>query len=152
MNNMNIISIQDGDSITIASDELSHLPRRFRLADIDAPEKGEPYYRDSINALRSMMRYEGLRIELTSRYGERPDCFGRVIGYLHNDECLVNLKMIELGMAACWWPKGPSQYSQQMLEAQESARREVRGIWNQRMHRLCNIRPGDLHRHHPRLA
>src|SRR5262245_20840611 len=53
-----VVVIVDGDTVDIrfAGDSDRTKPYRVRLAEIDAPEKGQPYGKEAANELRALVR------------------------------------------------------------------------------------------------
>jgi len=119
-----IISLDDGDSgvLLVGKDSV-----RFRLLDIDTPEKrgGQAFWKASKKYLSNLTEGHTLRIEGggTDRYHRRlvmlylPDALG--------GHC-INMEMVRTGHA--WW-NWPFSRDINYRWAEDSARALRRGIW-----------------------
>ncbi|MBT3297286.1 MAG: hypothetical protein HN383_18615, partial [Verrucomicrobia bacterium] len=108
---------------------------RVRLADIDAPEMGQPYGPEAKAALVDMIG--GKLVVVT--YGRR-DRYGRILGTIFSGECntyppncgaerssgWVNLAMVQAGHA---WSYRHARKTGAVAEAERAARREGIGLW-----------------------
>ncbi len=116
-----VVGITDGDTVTVLDGELRQ--HKIRLADIDAPEKGQPFGTRARAELGEMVFGK----EVTVRPATK-DRYGREVAslYLGDQGKSVNLRMVENGMA--WWY---TQYSRDT--AFQSAEREAKsgrtGLW-----------------------
>lgn len=115
-----VIAVIDGDTLLI----LHHgQPRKVRLADIDAPEKGQDFGRAAGRSLADMV--SGKQVEITSR---ATDQYGRLVAAITVDGLDVNAEQVRRGMAwqYAWHTRNPPY---QALE--EAARKAHRGLWAQ---------------------
>lgn len=112
-----VIKIIDGD--TILTDK-----GKVRLAGINAPEKGEKYYNDSLNFLNSLIGKEVYMI----KNKENKDKYGRLLRYVYYKKNLINEELLRKGLAHLYYYKYDSNYKR-LKEAEEKAREEERGIW-----------------------
>jgi endonuclease YncB( thermonuclease family) len=115
-----VVSIQDGDTITILVEDTTY---RIRLYGIDCPERGQAYGTAARN-------YTGERCfgdtVLIRSHGT--DKYGRLLGeVILADSTNLNELLVGAGMA--WWYK---KYVQsEVLESLEKEAREYgRGLWN----------------------
>ena len=87
-----VISVADGDTITILVDKTKH---RIRLAEIDAPElKGQPYGKASKAHLSALVYNKLVLVEYTKK-----DRYGRLIGTVTSQKVNVNEAMVIAGLA-----------------------------------------------------
>lgn len=116
-----VVGITDGDTVTVLDGE--HRQHKIRLADIDAPEKGQPFGTKARAELSGMVFGEEVTVRAATR-----DRYGREIAslYLGDQRKSVNLQMVEKGMA--WWY---TQFSRDT--AFQAAEREAKsgktGLW-----------------------
>lgn len=115
-----VIQVIDGDTIITAGGY------HVRYIGIDAPEKGEAYYLESIQLNKDLT--EGKRVRLEKDISEK-DKYGRLLCYVYVDDILINAEMVRLGYAyAKAYP--PDIKYQPYLEAMEmEAKQKKRGIW-----------------------
>ncbi len=119
-----VVGVTDGDTVTVLDGELRQ--HKIRLADIDAPEKGQPFGTRARAELGELVFGK----EVTVRSATK-DRYGREIAslYLGDQRKSVNLLMVEKGMA--WWY---TQYSRDT--AFQAAEREAKsgrtGLWADR--------------------
>ena len=109
----------DGDTIHVVTDGNEKF--KVRLDRIDAPEKDQPYGKESTAYLSSLIRGKTVRVEWVKK-----DQYGRVLGIVFLDKTDINLKMVETGNAHhySYFDKTPA-YS-----AAESAAKEKKlGLW-----------------------
>ena len=113
-----VIKVADGDSITILHEgkEL-----RIRLAEIDAPERGQPFWRKSREALANYVA--GKDVEVVEVDIDRYD---RVVGQVYLGELWVNSALVRDGYAYVF----PEYATSSRLYAFErEAQKNKNGIW-----------------------
>jgi endonuclease YncB( thermonuclease family) len=86
-----VVKVADGDTITIVDD--SGNKHRIRLGGIDAPEKDQPYGKESTQSLLELTSGKTVVIEY-----EKRDRYKRIIGKVLVGENLANI-LIDAGMA-----------------------------------------------------
>ncbi|EBM5962871.1 thermonuclease family protein [Salmonella enterica] len=124
-----VTRILDGDTLDIRED--SSLIR-VRLADIDAPEKNQPFGQRSKQMLTELVRNaQDIRIQAT---GE--DRYGRTLANVYVKKCQpqclayqVNEELIKNGMAWAYRYHGHATNSA-MEQLEMRAREEKRGLWS----------------------
>lgn len=114
-----VISITDGDTIDVLVDRQ---PMTIRLAEIDAPERRQPWGTRSRQALGDLIAGETVEIMPTDE-----DRWQRVVGRVYLDGRDINLAMVELGAA---WAFLRYQTDPQFSTAEEEAREASRGLWS----------------------
>lgn len=120
-----IISVTDGDTLEI---KINNKTEKLRLIGIDAPEnKQEPFGQQAKNQLLQFISNGDNTLELDIQ--ER-DQYGRILGYLYNNDQLVNLKMLESGWATVLTIPPNIKHVQDFLTAQKTAQAKQIGIWD----------------------
>jgi endonuclease YncB( thermonuclease family) len=116
-----VVGVTDGDTVTVLDGELRQ--HKIRLADIDAPEKGQPFGTRAKAELGEMVFGKEITVRPTTK-----DRYGREVAalYLGDQIKSVNLWMVEKGMA--WWY---IQYSKDpaFQIAERQARSGKAGLW-----------------------
>lgn len=120
-----VVGVQDGDTITVIGIDKAAI--RIRLAGIDAPEKGRPYWDRSKSNLSDLVygKIVTLECKKVDRYN-RPVC--KV--FLNGED--ISLRQIQDGMA--WhYKRYENEQSEEdriaYAEAEEKARVERKGLW-----------------------
>jgi Micrococcal nuclease (thermonuclease) homologs len=86
-----VISITDGDTVTVLTDNKQI---KVRLAEIDTPEKNQPYGKNAKKALSDFIFGKIVQIKF-----ETIDRYGRTIGKIFLDNQNINKEMVKLGHA-----------------------------------------------------
>lgn len=120
----NVVGVHDGDTLTLLVDNQRQV--KVRLADIDAPELGQPFGTVSRQALSSLVF--GKHITVTD---EHPDRYGRTVGQITvpcptAPACSVNAEMVREGMA---WVYTRYNSSAALPGVEAEARAARRGLW-----------------------
>lgn len=133
-----VVSIADGDTVTVLVG--GHDQHKVRLAAIDAPERGQPFWRRAKQHLGSVVYLQPVRVEWTKR-----DRYGRIVGRVwvrspdspcRTSECPktldVGLYMLTVGLA--WHYKRyegeqTPEERQRYASAEEQARGKHAGLW-----------------------
>lgn len=113
-----VVGVTDGDTLTLLVDREQV---RIRLAQIDAPEKGQPFGKRAKSELSRMAFGKQARVEIVD-----VDRYGRTVGEVHIDGLHVNLEMVRLGYA---WAYTEYARSTEIIDLEDEARREQRGLW-----------------------
>ena len=113
------MGISDGDTFTVLTDELQQV--KVRLAEIDAPERGQPFGRRSHEALSKMIFHQEVRIEI-----QTTDRYGRLVGRPFVGKSDVCAEMVGIGAA---WVYRKYLLDQNLLEIEDDARSAKRGLW-----------------------
>lgn len=87
-----VVSVADGDTITILTSANEQV--KIRLAQIDAPEKKQPWGERSKQSLSDLVFNKDVVIEADTK-----DRYGRTVGQVLLDEVDINLEQIKRGMA-----------------------------------------------------
>ena len=113
-----VVGVADGDTLTVLVD-LREV--RVRLAEIDAPEKKQPFGTVAKASLAAMTfgRAVTLDVQDTDRYG-------RKVARVYAGEQDVNLEQVSRGMA---WAYRKYARDERIMEAESDAREAGRGLW-----------------------
>jgi len=115
----NVVGISDGDTITVLQPDKTQL--KVRLAEIDCPEKKQPFGAKAKEALSDKIFGKHVDVEWTKK-----DRYGRVIGKVYLNGRYINQEMVEEGWA---WHYTEYSNSQKMADAQAYAKSHKLGLW-----------------------
>lgn len=113
-----VVAIADGDTLTLL---VGREQVRIRLAQIDAPESGQPYGRASKAALSALAFGKPARVVIVDT-----DRYGRTVGEVFVDGVHVNQAMVREGHA---WAYTEYSRSLEIIELEDAARAARKGIW-----------------------
>jgi len=113
-----VTGVSDGDTFYMMIDGQS---TRVRLAQIDAPEKAQPFGRRAEQALRDLV---GKR-QVTATWRQL-DRYQRPIAQVRVDGLDVNAELVRLGLA---WVYTQYATDRSLVALEQDARRERRGLW-----------------------
>jgi len=116
----NVVGISDGDTITILTPDKTQL--KVRLAEIDCPEKKQPFGTKAKEALSDKIFGKHVNVEWSKK-----DRYGRVIGKVYLHGRYINKEMIEEGWA---WHYTEYSHSSEMAAAQDYSKSHKLGLWN----------------------
>ncbi len=115
-----VIGVKDGDTFEVLYDGQ---PERVRLAEIDCPEKSQPFGNNAKQYASDLCF--GKTVTVSSN-GKR-DRYGRVVGIVVTEDGInVNEALIKAGLA--WHYKDYSN-SDELAEMEQHARLEKAGLW-----------------------
>ncbi len=118
-----VIVVIDGDTVLFKPDHYGAASRAFlkiRLADIDAPEKDQPFGEAAKRALGAWVLNQRVEVDTVAT-----DVYGRTIGRIRSGALQVNAEMVRQGYAwASTWAGNAD-----LRDAQQAARRARRGLW-----------------------
>jgi len=117
--NGKVVSIADGDTFTLLTEGKSQI--RIRLAEIDAPEGGQPYGNRSKQALSRLVFGKNVRVEVQTQ-----DRYGRAVGRPYIGDLDVCEEMVRLGAA---WVDREYVVDRSLFGVESEAREAKRGIW-----------------------
>ena len=113
-----VIKVTDGDSINILYEGK---PLRIRLAEIDAPERGQPFWKKSREALANYVAGKQVKvIEIDV------DRYKRIVGQVYVGDLWVNGELVRGGYAYVY-PRYAT--TERLYEFEEEARESQAGIW-----------------------
>lgn len=115
-----VVGITDGDTIKVLTED--HTLFRVRLAEIDAPEKGQPYGRQAKEALSLLCFGKEATLEVSGK-----DRYGRLLAGVNCDGELANEMLVRKGYA---WVYRRYSSRQELLDMEAQARAMRIGIWS----------------------
>ena len=118
-----VVAVIDGDTLVVAHDDRGNRKSTVRLADIDAPEKSQPYGSASRVALLMLVLHK--QVQVTPRV---IDDYGRVVATVHVDNIDVSDAQVRRGMA---WEYSRYHAKQSLKMLEDEARRARLGLWLQ---------------------
>lgn len=118
-----IVGITDGDTLTARCEVGRGLQTiTVRLAEIDAPEKTQPFGNRSKQSLSELCFKKPALV-----HPQDIDKYGRLIGRVECDGTDANASMVYLGMA---WVYDQYVTDETLYQYQEEAQAERRGLWS----------------------
>ena len=116
----NVIRISDGDTLTILDARTrQHI---IRLAEIDAPERGQPFATQSRRSLSALCLKKPARVEWQERDGHK-----RYIGRVTCDGVDANAEQVRRGMA--WVSPQSTTPGSPLFDLEAYARLRAIGLW-----------------------
>jgi endonuclease YncB( thermonuclease family) len=113
-----VVAVHDGDTLSLRTGSTTE---RVRLAQIDAPERGQPWGRRARQALVRLAEHRTARLVIVDR-----DDYGRTVADVYVGEAFVNEALVRSGDA---WAYPRYVRQPQILAAEDDARRAGRGLW-----------------------
>ncbi|WP_231128962.1 thermonuclease family protein [Gallibacterium anatis] len=118
--NCQVVAISDGDTFTCLL--ANNKTIKVRLAQVDAPEKKQPYGDRSRQLLSQLIFKKQVRLS-SSEY----DQYHRVLAEVFDSQGRnINLIMVQQGLA---WAYRQYMHDKQYLAAEAQARQQRRGLW-----------------------
>ena len=114
------VKVLDGDTVLVWR-EAGGRPMKVRLADIDAPEKGQEFGEASKQVLAKMLSGRQVRIDPIA-----VDAYGRLVARLYTGDDSVNAELIRRGMA---WEYSLHHGNLEYRRLQDEAQQARRGLW-----------------------
>ena len=115
-----VVRILDGDTITLLAPGRKQV--RIRLAEIDAPEKKQPWGKRAKKALSKIVgKGERVKVEIVDH-----DRYGRAIGKVYAGNTYVNAEMVRSGNA---WVYRKYSDNRRLIELENIARIKKKGLW-----------------------
>lgn len=119
-----VVAIADGDTFTFLTAENRQI--KVRLAEIDTPEKAQPYGTKAKQALSDLIYGQEVRV-----IEANVDRYGRLVGHAYVRNVHVNRKMVQEGMA---WVYRQYMHDKSLLIDEQQARALKRGLWSLTSH------------------
>ncbi len=119
-----VFVVIDGDTVLFKPDFAPATSRTFmklRLADIDAPEKDQPYGEASTRVLTGLVLNQHVEVDIVAT-----DIYGRSIARIQMGAAQLNTELVRRGAA---WASTRARSDTGLLDAQGEARRARRGLW-----------------------
>lgn len=114
-----VVGITDGDTLTLL--DQANIQHTIRLAGIDAPERSQPWGRQSQRVLSDFAFGKSVSVQQTDT-----DRYGRVVGQVFVEGQDVNRAMVEAGAA---WAFRRYLTDETLLATEYRARRTGVGLW-----------------------
>ena len=115
-----VVGVTDGDTITVL-DELNQ-QHTIRLAEIDAPERGQPWGDRSRQELSALVFGKSVSVQQTDT-----DRYGRMVARVFNGGREVNRAMVEEGAA---WAYREYLTDDTLIATEARARQSRAGLWS----------------------
>jgi endonuclease YncB( thermonuclease family) len=117
---LKVTAITDGD--TLVGIDANKVQHKIRLAEIDAPERSQPYGKDAKAALSKMVFGKDVVVNVSTR-----DRYGREIGNVLADGIDVNGSLVRFGYSWCY-----RAYKHRAIVEQYEAEAKAakRGLWS----------------------
>ena len=114
-----VVSIADGDTVTLKADDTTH---KIRLAEIDTPERDQPYGLAATSVLTDLLLGHLVRVKVV----KENDQYGRVIGRIFIEQKDVSAHMIQQGHAMLY-----RRYltDKSLLQLEANAKYKKLGLW-----------------------
>jgi endonuclease YncB( thermonuclease family) len=113
-----VVSIADGDTVTILN---NNQQTKIRLAEIDTPEKNQPYGQKAKKALSDFIFGKTVRIEI-----DTIDRYGRTIGTIFLNDLNINKEMVKAGHA---WVYVKYAKDKTLFALEKNAKENQLGLW-----------------------
>ncbi len=114
-----VVGIADGDTFTLLTSDKQQI--KIRLAEIDAPESGQPYGNKSKQALSGLIFGNDVRVVV-----QTTDRSGRTVGRPYVGDLDVCEEMVRVGAA---WVYRQYVVDASLFDVENDARAARRGIW-----------------------
>jgi len=115
-----VTRVIDGDTIEIEGGY------RVRYIGINAPERGEFYYWEALQANRDLV--EGKKVWLEGDIEDR-DRYDRLLRYVWVDNTMANAELVRLGYAYSYAYPPNLKYQTYLLQMEKEAREHGWGLW-----------------------
>ena len=113
-----VVGITDGDTLTLLVDRTQH---KIRLAEIDTPERGQPWGSRAQQALADKVFQRTVTIEVVDT-----DRYGRTVAKIWLDDRDINREMVREGHA---WAYCDYLQDASLLDDEAHAREQQLGLW-----------------------
>lgn len=114
-----VVAIADGDTFTLLTDDKEQ--KKIRLAEIDTPEKAQPYGQRARQALSDLVFSKRVKVNQTDM-----DRYGRIVARVYQGNLDVNAEMVREGAA---WVYRQYAKDQSLFALEEQAKAAQKGLW-----------------------
>ena len=118
---LKVEKVIDGDTVHASLEGKTY---KLRLTEIDAPERDQPFGRQSKVFLRELLKDGEFDADISGK-----DQYGRYLARLYDNGVDINRKMVNEGMA---WVYDFYVTDKTFYKNQQSAQKEKKGIWSKR--------------------
>ena len=115
----NVVGITDGDTLTLLTPEKKQV--KIRLAEIDTPERGQPYGSKARQALADLTFQKDVAVLYVDT-----DRYGRTIGRIYVGQVDVSAELVHSGAA---WVYRQYSTDPSLLDLEKEAKAAKRGLW-----------------------
>ncbi len=115
-----VVGVTDGDTLTVLNGQMQ--PVRIRMAEIDAPEKSQPFGSSSKQLLSDLVYQKTVNVRPTGQ-----DRYGRTLARVYVGDEDVNLQMVREGGA---WAYRQYATDPETPKLEAEARAARRGLWS----------------------
>ena len=114
----------DGDTIELANGQI------VRYVGVNAPNNGEPFEEEATEANVKLVQGKTVTLEYDAYTSDR---FVRILAYAIVDGKNVSVELARQGLAkiSIYQDRRKIKYQDELLKAQEEAKKNKRGIWTQ---------------------
>jgi len=118
-----VARVVDGDTIELSNGQ--HL----RYVGVNAPDANNLFYEEATEFNKNLVEGKKIKLEY-DKY--KNDKFGRILAYVFVDDKNVNVELTRNGLAEVkiYQKRAKLIYQDELLEAQEQAKKEKLGIWS----------------------
>ena len=113
-----VVKIADGDTLTLLLEKTQY---KIRLAQIDTPEKGQPYGQKAKQALGNMVFNKLIKVKI-----ETIDRYGRYVADIYLDKKHVNAELVKAGAA---WVYRKYSNNKVLILLEQDAKKNKIGLW-----------------------
>ncbi len=117
--NGQVVRVIDGDTVSVLTPDKQEI--RVRLAEIDAPEKNQPFGMNSKRMLSDLIFAKDVSVVKIDT-----DRYGRTVGRIYQGQTDVNLEMVKAGGA---WAYTQYLADDAIRTAEDAARAGRVGLW-----------------------
>ena len=114
-----VVGITDGDTLKLLTQNKKIV--KIRLAEIDTPERRQPYGKRSKQALSDLVFKKEVAVRLVDI-----DRYERIVGRIYLDDLDVSAEMVRLGAA---WVYRKYATDPNLYKLEDEARAGKRGLW-----------------------
>lgn len=118
--NAKVIKIVDGDTIYLGHKKYGKI--KVRLAEIDTPERDQPYGKIATAVLKKMILKKSVELHKVTI-----DKYKRVVGTIYLNNLEINYFLVRNGFAWCY---DKYYYREKIKKAENQARSEKIGLWS----------------------
>jgi len=114
-----VVAIADGDTLTLLTADNTQV--KIRLAQVDTPEKGQPYANRSRQALGDLVFGKHVRVAVVAT-----DRYGRTVGRVSVGDLDVATELVSSGAA---WVYRRYATDDSLYSLEDMAREQGKGLW-----------------------
>lgn len=114
-----VVSVTDGDTVIVLTDDKEQV--KIRLAEIDTPERKQPWYNKAKQALSVMVIQKAVLVNPVTK-----DRYGRTVAHLSIGQLQVNREMVSTGNA---WVYRKYMKDATLLDLESDAKAKKVGLW-----------------------